>query len=140
MMEVKLFNLGYCNENEYTRVICVCRYQGKFVFSYNRKRDGFEIPGGHIEEGENWKKACIREIYEETGGIIKEIKPICVYKINSFGMLCFVELEKLEDLPKEFEMEKIILSDSLPDNLTFKESHTLFFNKVLNEIKHKKEA
>lgn len=134
MNEVKLFNLGYCEEKEFTRVICVCRYHEKYIFSYNKKRKGFEIPGGHIEEGENWKEACKREVYEETGGIIKNLKPICVYKINSFGILCFAEIEKLEELPKEFEMEKIMLTDRLPNNLSFKESHTLFFNKVLSEI------
>ncbi len=36
------------------RAVCVCRYQGKYIFSYNKKREGFEIPGGHIEKGENW--------------------------------------------------------------------------------------
>ena len=135
MSDVNLFDLGYCTESEYTRVVCVCRYLGKYIFAYNKKREGFEIPGGHIEEGENWEEACKREVYEETGGIIKEIKPICVYKINSFGILCFAEIEKLEELPKEFEMEKIIITEKLPENLSFKESHSLFFNKVLSEIK-----
>lgn len=134
MCDVQLFDLGFCKEEEYTRAVCVCRYKGKYIFSYNKKREGFEIPGGHIEPGESWEEACKREIYEETGGVIKELKPICVYKINSFGILCFAEIEKLEELPKEFEMEKIILSEKLPDNLSFKESHTLFFNKVLNQI------
>ena len=32
MLEVKLYNLGYCKESEYTRVVCVSRYQGKYVF------------------------------------------------------------------------------------------------------------
>lgn len=133
MNEIQLFDLGYCKEKEYTRVVCVCRYQGKYIFSYNKKREGFEIPGGHIEEGEKWEDACKREIYEETGGIVKKIKPICVYKISSFGILCFAEIEKLESLPKEYEMEKIILTNTLPDNLSFKESHTMFFNKVIEE-------
>ena len=135
MGDVQLFDLGYCKEEEYTRVICVCRYNGKFIFSYNKKREGFEIPGGHIEEGESWQEACKREVYEETGGIIKEVRPICVYKISTFALLCFAEIEKLDKLPEEFEMEKIILSDTLPDNLSFKVSHTLFFNRVLKEIK-----
>ena len=32
MLEVKLYDLGYCDESEYTRVVCVCRYHGKYVF------------------------------------------------------------------------------------------------------------
>lgn len=40
MLEVNLYNLGYCDESEYTRVVCVSRYQGKFVFCFNKKRNG----------------------------------------------------------------------------------------------------
>ena len=52
MFEVKTYELGYCDPKEYTRVICVSEYKDKYVFSYNKKRKGWEIPGGHIEEGE----------------------------------------------------------------------------------------
>ena len=135
MAEIKLYDLGYCKDEELTIAVCVCKYKDKYIFSYNKKREGYEIPGGHIEEGETWEEAAKREIYEETGGIIKSIKPICIYKINSFGILCLAEIEKLEKLPEEFEMEKIILSKELPDNLSFKESHTMFFNKVIEEMK-----
>ena len=27
MLEVKLYDLGYCDEKEYTRVVCVCRFK-----------------------------------------------------------------------------------------------------------------
>ena len=48
MFEVKIFDLGYCDEKEYTRVVCVSRYKDKYVFAYNKKINGLEIPGGHI--------------------------------------------------------------------------------------------
>ena len=32
MFEVKTFDLGYCDEREYTRVICVFKYKDKYVF------------------------------------------------------------------------------------------------------------
>ena len=38
MLEVQTFDLGYCKEEEYTRVVCVCRYKDKYVFSYNKDR------------------------------------------------------------------------------------------------------
>ena len=134
MFEVKTYDLGTCKEEEYTRVICVSRYHGKFLFSYNKKRKGWEIPGGHIEENETWVEAAKREMYEETGATKINITPICVYKITSFGILCFCEIIELEELPKEFEMSKIKLSETLPNNLSFKESSEIFFQIVKKKI------
>ena len=54
MFELSFYDLGFVGEKEYTRVVCVSKYKGKYVFSYNKKRNGWEIPGGHIEEGETW--------------------------------------------------------------------------------------
>ena len=133
MLEVKIFDLGYCKNEELTRVVCVSKYKDKYVFSYNKKRNGWEIPGGHIEEGETWEEAAKREMYEETGAIKINVEPICVYKISTFGLLCYCEILELEELPKESEMEKIMFSDSLPDNLTFSESFKIYFETVKNK-------
>ena len=133
MLEVKIFDLGYCKNEELTRVVCVSKYKDKYVFSYNKKWNGWEIPGGHIEEGETWEEAAKREMYEETGAIKINVEPICVYKISTFGLLCYCEILELEELPKESEMEKIMFSDSLPDNLTFPESFKIYFETVKNK-------
>lgn len=130
MFEIKTYDLGYCEEKEYTRVVCVCRYKNKFVFSYNKKRNGWEIPGGHIEEGESWQEAAKREMYEETGATKIELEPVCVYKISTFALLCYCEILELEELPEEYEMEKIMFSDELPDNLTFPDAFKLYFDIV----------
>lgn len=137
MLEIKTYPLGYCNESEYTRVICVSRYKGKFVFSYNKKRKGWEIPGGHIEEGESWMEAAKREMFEETGATKIEVEPVCVYKINSFAVLCFCEIIEIEEISKEYEMEKVMICDNLPQKLTFPEAHTLYFDIVKKYIDNK---
>lgn len=134
MLEVKTFDLGICDESEYTRVVCVCRYKGKYVFSYNKKRQGWEIPGGHIEEGESWITAAEREMYEETGATKIKVEPICVYKISTYGLLCYCEILELKELPEEYEMEKIMLSDTLPDNLTYPDTFKLYFD-IVNDKK-----
>ena len=139
MLEIQLFDIGHCDEKEYTRVVCVSKYQGKYVFSYNKKRNGWEIPGGHIEENESWEETAKREMYEETGATKIKVEPVCVYKISTYGLLCYCVILEMEDLPKEYEMEKIMFSDKLPDNLTFPEAFNLYFEKVNKYLNNKGE-
>ena len=137
MLEVKVFDLGHCQEEEYTRVVCVSKYKGKFVFSYNMKRKGWEIPGGHIEEGETWHEAVKREMYEETGATKINVKPIAVYKISTYGLLCYCEILEMNELPKEYEMSKIMLTDTLPENLPYPDTFKLYFETVMSKLEEK---
>ncbi|MBE6153998.1 MAG: NUDIX domain-containing protein [Firmicutes bacterium] len=131
MLPVKIYDLGYILDSELTRVICVSEYNGKWVYSRHKERGTWEIPGGHIEEGETWLEAAKRELYEETGAIDVVIEPICLYKISTFGILCYAKIIKFDKIP-DFEMEEIGLFDSEPDNLTYKDAHHLFLEKVIS--------
>jgi len=132
MLPVNLYDLGYVSDSELTRVICVSEYKGKWVYSKHKERGTWEIPGGHIEEGETWLEAAKRELYEETGAVDAEIEPICLYKISTYGLLCYAKIKEFKAMP-DFEMEEIGLFEDEPNNLTYKETHHLFFEKVKNE-------
>ena len=133
MLDVKLFDLGTIDESEYTRVVCVSRYNGKWVYCKKKVKGTWEIPGGHIEPGETWEDAAKREMFEETGATKIELEPICIYKISTYALLCYAEIIELNSLPN-FEMEEIGLFDNEPDNLTYPDTHSLFL-KVVKEKK-----
>lgn len=130
MIEVNFHDIGTINDNLYTRVIVVSRYNEKWVYSRHKERATWEIPGGHIEKGEDWLRAAKRELYEETGAIRARIEPICVYSISSYGLLCYAEIEEFGPMPK-YEIEEIQLFDREPSNLTYPETHSKFLRKVM---------
>ena len=107
--------------------VIISKSNGNWVFCKHKKRDTYEVPGGHREPNENIFDTAKRELYEETGAIDFNIKPVCVYSVTAednfngeetFGMLYYAEIKTFE---KELhsEIEKIIISDKLPDNWTY---------------------
>ena len=135
-MEVKLHSLKEIENAELFTVVCVSKYKDKWVFAKNLKRGGWEIPGGHIEIGEDWLTAAKREMYEETGAIQVNIKPICGFSISRTSMLCYAEILSMDKLP-EFEISEIGFFDDIPENLSFPDAHSLFFNTVKQQIEQK---
>lgn len=100
---------------------------GKYVFCKHRDRDTLEIPGGRRETGEEILKAAKRELYEETGAVRFDIRPVCVYSVISedefdgqetFGMLFFADIYEFEE-DLHYEIEKIIITEHLPEKWTY---------------------
>ncbi len=129
--------------------VIVSKSQGQWVLCKHKKRNTYECPGGHKEDGEAILTTAKRELYEETGAIDYSLKKICVYsvcdndgaienKVETFGMLYYADIFKFEELP-DFEMEKIELFDSLPQNWTYPEIQPKLIEKVnkffVDEIK-----
>lgn len=121
--------------------VIVSKSGGKWVFCKHKKRDTYEVPGGHREVGEDILETAKRELYEETGATDFDLKPICVYSVQSkdkfdgaetFGLLCFAEIRAFEE-ELHSEMEKIIFTDALVSNWTYPEIQP----KLIEELKNR---
>lgn len=104
--------------------VIAARYHGEWIFAQHKERSTWEMPGGHREPGESIDASAKRELWEETGAETAEILPVCVYSVArdgiiSYGMLYFAEVTCLETLPQEYEMAKILFSNTLPAELTY---------------------
>lgn len=137
------------NENTVFMNMCMV-YDGDKVVVQNRLSDdwpGVSFPGGHVEPGESFADAVIREVYEETGLTI-QCPQLCgvkdwtenecryvvlLYKTNQFtgtlrssreGEVFWLSLDELKaaDLAEGMEETiKVFLDDNLSEMFYIKE-------------------
>ncbi len=82
-MYITYHYLGEYPDSALKYVVIVARHEGKWVFCRHKKRDTWEIPGGHIEKGESALEAAKRELYEETGAVNFSLTPVNIYAVRS---------------------------------------------------------
>lgn len=139
-MEVKFYDT--VEDKLLKFAVIVAKSNGKWVFCKHKERDTYECPGGHRETGENIDDTAKRELYEETGAINYNIKPICVYSVTApdnfngaetFGKLYFADITTFE-AELHSEIEKIELFDELPTKWTYPQIQPLLLKEVERRI------
>ncbi len=130
MTEVKFYE---SIEDELLKfAVIISKTQNKYVFCKHKDRDTWEIPGGHREQFpdgklENIVDTAKRELYEETGALDFQIKPVCVYSVTkpdnfdgeeTFGMLFFADIQCFET-ELHSEIEKNAIMDGFPERWTY---------------------
>ncbi len=127
MLEVKFYDTV---ENSLLKfAVIIARHKGKWVFCKHKERDTWEVPGGHREAGEDILDTAKRELQEETGASEFTLKSICIYSVTgktrvnddggeSFGLLCVAEITEFSG-KLDSEMEKVIITDELPNDWTY---------------------
>lgn len=94
-------------------VLVICFYKNNWLLTKHKKR-GLEFPGGKAEEGETIEETALREVFEETGAVLKNLSYIGEYEVSE-GDHTFVkaifygEAEKLEKKESYLETEGPVL-------------------------------
>ncbi|UVI33143.1 NUDIX hydrolase [Paenibacillus spongiae] len=63
----------------------VLAFQGDEMILTDLHSRGWDIPGGHVEEGESPAEAARRELYEETGAIVDSVELLGYVRIRLLG-------------------------------------------------------
>lgn len=104
--------------------VIIARHNGKFLWCRHESRTTWEIPGGHIEEGETAIEAAARELQEETGAVDFTLTPVCWYSAfradnepHSLGLLCIADVHSFGELHSE--IAEVHALDNVPASLTY---------------------
>lgn len=136
MVKVKIYESDFEPPGRALYSIIAARHNGRWLFVRHRERSTWEIPGGHVEEGEDPDTTASRELYEETGATGFDIMFIAPYGVSDgkyagYGRLYLAEVRTLGRLPEGSEIAEVIMADSMPENLTHPLIQPVLFDHIL---------
>lgn len=107
----------------------IAQFEEKWLLTKHKGR-GLEFPGGKVEEGETAEEAAVREVMEETGALVKELKYVAQYFVDGkrdkiIKNVYFATIDRLEEQPTYYETLGPQLLDELPKEI--KQNSTFSF-------------
>lgn len=139
MGEKYIFNDYYGNEVQLTfskspiiqdarHVFVICSYLDQWLLTIHPER-GYEFPGGKVENGEKPVDAAIREVYEETGGIVSSLTYVGQYKViqpqrEIVKNIYFAKIASLKKKSSYMETNGPIMIRTLPEDIKNNEKYS----------------
>ena len=119
----------------------ICRHRNRWLLTKHPTR-GIEFPGGKVEDGETAETAAIREVLEETGGVVKTLEYIAQYNVTGkndtvIKNVYFAHIGQLTDIYKEYETLGPLFMKNLPKNLSKQKNYSFMMkDEVLMHCLH----
>ena len=119
-------------ENVELTVVCLLEDVGRVLLQNRKKEDwhGWALPGGHVEPGESFVDAVIREMQEETGLTIRNPRRYVVLLFKAVewsgtltsseeGEMAWIEYSKLPSLQTVDDLEEMLHMMNTPELTEF---------------------